>query len=224
MTDGNAPSIHKSVGAAQAAPGEALRSGGRRRGEDVHGRETRDPASRASARRRSVRDGGAYEKIAGAIHFAIDPAVGVHERIADVQQAPRNAQGLVESWGDFYLLRPVNGGARRLLLDVPNRGRKIALAMFNSVARTNDPTTADEFGNGFLLRHGYTVAWVGWQHDVPRQDGLMALTVPRVSGVSGRVRCEFRPNSPVESRLLADRYHVPQPVARLDDPEAELRA
>src|SRR5262249_6894753 len=76
--------------------------------------------------------------------------------------------------------------------------------------------------NGFLMRHGYTVAWVGWQPDVPRQDGLMALTVPRVTGVSGRIRCEFRPNTPAASLPLADRYHIPHPVARPDDPEHEL--
>src|SRR5262249_50822892 len=114
------------------------------------------------------------------------------------------------------------GGNRRLLLDLPNRGRKVALGMFNSTPRSNDPTSRDDFGNGFLMRHGYTVAWVGWQHDVPREDGLMALTVPRVPGVSRRVPCEFRPNKRVEAVPLADRYHIPQPVAQVEDPEAEL--
>ena len=166
--------------------------------------------------------GGAYEKIEGVLHFAVDPAARVHEPIADLGQAPRNARGLVESSADFSLLRPVGGGSRRLLLDVPNRGRKIALGMFNSAPRSNDPATRADFGNGFLMRHGYAVAWIGWQPDVPRRDGMMALTVPRVPGVSERVRCEFRPNARVGVLPLADRYHIPHPVARLDDPEAEL--
>jgi hypothetical protein len=77
----------------------------------------------------------------------------------------------VECAGDFALLRPVdaargNGG---LLLDVPNRGRKIALAMFNSGVRVPDPSAEADFGNGFLMRHGWSVAWIGWQHDVPRR-------------------------------------------------------
>src|SRR5262249_55162803 len=84
------------------------------------------------------------------------------------------------------------------------------------------PATREDFGNGFLMRQGYTVAWTGWQHDVPRQDGMMAMTVPRTAGVSGRVRCEFRPNFRVASLPLADRYHVPYPALQLDDPEAEL--
>ncbi len=165
---------------------------------------------------------GPYEKIEGVLHFAVDAAVPVHEPIADLGLAPRNGRGLVESSADFYLLRPLGGGNRRLLLDVPNRGRKIALGMFNSTPRSNDPTARDDFGNQFLMRHGYTVAWIGWQPDVPRRDGMMALMVPRVPGVSERVRCEFRPNAQVAVLPLADRYHIPHPVARVDDPDAEL--
>jgi len=167
-------------------------------------------------------EAGAYEKLIGVIRFAVDPARPAHRAIADLDRAPRNARGLVESWADFYLLRPVSGGSRRLLLDVPNRGRKMALALFNSVVRSNDPTAREDFGTGFLMRHGWTVAWVGWQPDVPRVDSMMALTVPRVAGVSGRVRCEFHPNAPAASLPLADRYHIPHPVARPDDPAAEL--
>jgi hypothetical protein len=165
---------------------------------------------------------GPYEKLEGVLHFAVDPASPVHEPIADLGLAPRDPSGLVPSSADFYLLRPLGGGSRRLLLDVPNRGRKIALGMFNSAPRSNDPAGPEDFGNGFLMRHGYTVAWVGWQPDVPRRDGMMALTVPRVPGVSERVRCEFRPNARVDALPLADRYHIPHPVARPDDADAEL--
>jgi len=181
-------------------------------------------------RREPVLDGapfgkaGAYEKMVGVLRFATNPSLRANEPIADLGLAPRNAQGLVESSADFYLLRPTGGGNRRLFLDVPNRGRKVALGMFNSTPRSNDPTTREDFGNGFLMRQGYTVAWTGWQHDVPRQDGMMALAVPRARGISGRVRCEFRPNARVATLPLADRYHIPYPAAQLDDPEAELTA
>jgi Alpha/beta hydrolase domain len=166
---------------------------------------------------------GAYEKIEGVLHFAVDPTLRVHEPIADLALAPRNGRGLVESSADFAVLRPLGGGGRRLLLDVPNRGRKIALGMFNSAPRSNDPSTPVDFGNGFLMRRGYTLAWIGWQPDVPRRDGMMALTTPRVAGISERVRCEFRPNARAAVLPLADRYHIPHPVARPDDPgDAEL--
>jgi hypothetical protein len=171
---------------------------------------------------------GAYEKIAGVLHLAVDPTHPTNQDVTDIARAPRNAAGLVEASADFYLLRPVDParGNRRLLLDIPNRGRKVALGMFNSTIRVPDPTTAEDFGNGFLMRHGYTVAWCGWQHDVPRQDGLMALTVPTARGdggpISGPVLCEWRPNSRVESLPMADRYHIAQPTADLTDPAARL--
>jgi hypothetical protein len=121
-------------------------------------------------------------------------------------------------------LRPVEAarGTGALLLDVANRGRKVALGMFNSAVRVPAPTAEEDFGNGFLLRHGYTVAWVGWQHEVPRIDGLMAMGAPVVRGIEGVVRCEWRPNTRVPSLPLADRYHVSQPTADLADPAARL--
>ena len=167
---------------------------------------------------------GAYEKIAGTIRFAVDPAHPLHQRVTDMALAPRNAQGLVEFSGDFYLLKPVDmkKGNGKLLLDVPNRGRKVAIEMFNSTPRVPDPTTAKDFGNGFLMRQGYAVAWVGWQIDVPRQDGLMVLDAPRVPGASGFVRCRLRPNEAAESLPLADRYHIPNACSNLDDPVASI--
>jgi hypothetical protein len=188
---------------------------------------------------------GAYEKVAGIIRFAVDPEHPLHRSITDLSLAPRRGDGTVESRADFYLLRPVDParGNRRLLLDVPNRGRKVALGMFNSAVRVPDPTTPADFGNGFLMRHGYTVAWVGWQPDVPRVDGLMALRGaaegepseknpeltdrerrnPESRGpIVGPVRCEFRPNVATDTLPLADRYHLPQPTVDLDDPDAHL--
>ena len=167
---------------------------------------------------------GAYEKIAGTMRFAVDPMHPVHQRVTDMTLAPRNAEGKVEFSGDFYLLKPVDmkKGNGRLLLDVPNRGRKVAIEMFNSTPRVPDPTTAKDFGNGFLMRQGYSVAWVGWQIDVPRQDGLMVLDAPRVPGVSGFVRCRLRPNERADVLPLADRYHIPNPSIDLDDPDASV--
>jgi hypothetical protein len=167
---------------------------------------------------------GAYEKIAGTLRFAVDPRHPHHADVTDLDRAPRNAAGLVEFSADFYLLRPADAaqGNGALLLDVPNRGRKVALGMLNSTIRVADPASAEDFGNGFLMRHGYTVAWVGWQADVPRVDGLMALDAPVARGITGFARCEFRPNLPAARLPMADRYHVPQPTIALDDPEARL--
>jgi hypothetical protein len=52
----------------------------------------------------------------------------------------------------------------------------------------------------------------------------MALDAPAARGASGRLTCEWRPNLRSDVLPLADRYHLPYPVADLDDPSAELTA
>jgi hypothetical protein len=183
-----------------------------------------------SVTRSSVLDGkpfgasGAYEKLAGTMRFAVDPRDERNARVTDIGLAPRNPQGRVEFAADFYLLKPVDPrkGNGRLLVDCVNRGRKVVLGMLNSAPRVPDPATEEEFGNGFLMRQGYTVAWVGWQVDVPRRDGLMALDAPRADGLVGWLRCEMRPNKRVQRLPLADRYHIPNPTVDLEDPDARL--
>ena len=83
--------------------------------------------------------------------------IEVRSGITDIDLAPRNAQGLVEFSGDFFLLKPVDmrKGNGRLLMDVANRGRKVALGMFNSTPRVPDPSTPEDFGNGFLYQICY---------------------------------------------------------------------
>ena len=77
---------------------------------------------------------GAYEKIVGVLRLGVHPTHPANQAIADLAAAPRSAAGLVECDADFYVLRPRDSarGNRRLLLDVPNRGRKVALGMLNS--------------------------------------------------------------------------------------------
>jgi hypothetical protein len=169
-------------------------------------------------------DAGAYEKIAGTLRFEIDPQHPLHRQITDIALAETNPDGRVAFSSDFYVLKPVDTSKsnRRLLLDIANRGRKVAVARFNSATQIADPTQPSDFGNGFLMRHGYTVAWVGWQADVPRRDGLLALEAPRAKGTVGTIRCELRPNSRVETLALADRYHIPNPTVDIADPGARL--
>ena len=67
---------------------------------------------------------GAYEKIAGRLHYAVDPQNPANARIVDLKLAPRDAAGRVAMAGDFILLKPVDlaKGNHRLLYDVNNRG------------------------------------------------------------------------------------------------------
>ena len=76
------------------------------------------------------------------------------------------------------------------------------------------------------MRHGYTVVWCGWQHDVPAVDGLMRIAVPeaRQGGdpVSGRLLVSSQPNAPSQVQLLSDRGHRPYSSSNLHEPDAAL--
>ena len=53
---------------------------------------------------------------------------------------------------------------------------------------------AAEIGDGFLLRHGFTLLWLGWQFDPPMRDGLMRVHPPvatrNETPITGLVRSE----------------------------------
>lgn len=171
---------------------------------------------------------GAYERIDGTLHFAVDPGHPANRTIVDLDLVPRDEQGRVRFKSDFTLLTPRdqnrgNGGA---LVELPNRGRKLIPRHFNRAAAETPPTARIPDGDGFLFRHGYTVAWIGWQWDVFRDDALMGLDAPHalIEGrpVQGLAVVEIHPTLSEKTRLLANRLHRPNPVADLEDPNAVL--
>ena len=170
---------------------------------------------------------GAYTQIDGTAHFAVDPLHPANETVADIKLAPRNAQGQVEFSADFRILRPVDQGKGngRLLLDVLNRGKALALRNINSAPDVAPDAPMDP-GNGFLMREGYTLVWCGWQHDVPDSPGLLRINVPEAmengKPVSGRIVVTFQPNAVVESQYLSDRMHRAYPANRLEDWESVM--
>jgi hypothetical protein len=167
--------------------------------------------------RSSVLDGksfgntGPYERLRGTAHFAIDPKHKLNRDIVDIQYAPRDSKGLVEFSADVYILRPVHAekGNRTALFEVLNRGKKGLLATFNRAKSSNLPATSEEFGDGLLLRDGYTIVWLGWQNDVPSAPDLMRARFPVAPGIRGLVRAEYTPDSPVNRLPLGDTKHIP---------------
>jgi hypothetical protein len=123
---------------------------------------------------------GAYEKLTGKVYFAVDPDNAHNKIIADLDKAPRNAHGQVEFSADMFILRPkdTSRGNGVVLFDIPNRGGKGALSAFNRAKGSTDPTTEDEFGDGLLMRGGYTVVSIGWEFDIPKKKGLVLLDAP----------------------------------------------
>jgi len=171
---------------------------------------------------------GPYEQLDGTVHFAVDPTHPLNRGITDLHLAPRDANGLVRFAADVCILTPVDAqrGNHRLLLDVPNRGNRLALWMFNHAPRPAVPSAPLDPGNGFLMHQGYTVVWCGWQHDVPAVDGLMRIKVPAAQTadgpISGKILVQFQPNAPSQVQLLSDRLHRPYPATNLHDPDATL--
>jgi hypothetical protein len=134
---------------------------------------------------------GAYEKLQGRVIYAIDPKSAANQGIADVALAPRNADGLVEFAGDFVVVRPVDPAKARtsVLLEVLNRGMTQANHSFFATA-PDTPFNVDKLEgvklqDAMVFEQGFTVAWVGWQFDLPK--GQVQLQVP-VAPVKSVVR------------------------------------
>jgi hypothetical protein len=162
---------------------------------------------------------GAYEKLTGTIEFALDPRNLRNRPIVDLDAAPRDSDGRVHFAADLYVLQPVDPsrGNGTLLFEIANRGRKGILGRFNRAGASQDPTAPNDFGDGFLMKDGYTLVWVGWQFDVEAPS--LRVVAPAVN-VPGRVRISFIPDDRRTEVAPAD---LPQySPATPDDPSATL--
>ena len=108
---------------------------------------------------------GQYEKLAGRFFGEVDPNDPLNALITDIKLAPRNARGMVEYSGNILIIRPVDPtkGNHRLLFEINNRGNILSFGLLNDAAKnSNDPSTAADAGNGFMMRQGYTLVWSAW--------------------------------------------------------------
>ncbi len=185
--------------------------------------------------RKSVLDGklygnvGAYEALCGSARFALDPNHKQNEAIVDLNLAPIDESGRVIFRADVHLLKPVDvaRGNGTVFYNVVNRGRKNILPMFNLASGANMPETAAHFGDGFLMRQGYTIAACGWQADVPSEaegaTNLMTLDAP-VADVTGPVSCEIVVDAETDLHSLGSRYHDPYEPVKDGDAVLTVRA
>ena len=144
-------------------------------------------------------DAGAYEKLTGRAWFEVDPTLERNKAVFDIDRAPLNARRKVEFSADMVILKPVDMalGAKTLFFEVNNRGRKIAFGRMHdtaSDANMNDPVAARDFGNGFLMKRGYVLAWVGWGADIASGDNRLTVNFP-IALENGR---------PVTERILTE--------------------
>src|SRR5215831_5615624 len=139
--------------------------------------------------RADVQDGkpfgraGAYERITGRVYFRVNPS-NIHNRqIVDLAKADHDAANEVEFSADLYLLKPkdMKLGNGSVLFEVSNRGGK------GIVRLVNGANAAEEFGDGFLMRKGFTVAWLGWEYDVGDQNQNVKLYAPIAHGLAAAI-------------------------------------
>src|SRR5262249_26283678 len=134
---------------------------------------------------------GPYEKIEGRVYFKVRPDNAHNQQIVDLDKARRNSQSEVEFSADLYLLKPkdMNRGNGAVLFEISNRGGRGIVSLVNGTG---------EYGDGFLMRQGYVIAWLGWEYDVDRPQGLRAY-LPNAHGANGEeirglVRGDFTPS------------------------------
>ena len=152
---------------------------------------------------------GRYERIRAKAHFTLDPQLAANKLIRDLEFAPLNDKGLVEFSADVEVLKPKDAanGNGTLLLDVVNRGGQ----------------TTGMFTEAFLMEQKFTVAWVGWQWDVPPGSEKMRMYPAIAKGVEGLVRAEFTVHEATRTMNLADRDHQAYPVSNPKDLELTVR-
>src|SRR6188768_2466728 len=87
------------------------------------------------------------------------------EPIPGLDKAARNERGRVEYAAKVTLIFPKDPrrGNGTLLVDVPNRGRAYAIALYNSPRGEPFQSGNLEQGTGFLQDRGFSVAEVTWE-------------------------------------------------------------
>jgi len=175
---------------------------------------------------------GAYERITGRVFFAFDPSDRHDRQIVDLGRAPRNAQGEVEAWSEFVMLRPVDPSRASgvTLLDVVNRGL-MTLGVFHLGAnRELSPDSAGYYGDALLLRRGLTLVMLGWQWDIrPDAPGLhfhAPVAGDAAHPITGLVRSDITVDAPTRTiplgHVVGSSLALAYPVSDTSDPKNQL--
>jgi hypothetical protein len=147
---------------------------------------------------------GPYWKILGTFEGELDPADRRNAVIADINLVP----GRVAYKANFFLLRPADlrKGNGKLFYNFNNRGNKQIFNWLNDGTTSDNPTTAEHFGNGFLMRYGYSVALSGWAGDVRPAPNVMSIEVPTAfnrdgTSITGKVVAERIPSATTQTTI-----------------------
>ena len=173
-------------------------------------------------------DAGGYERITGRVYFSLAVANAHNRRIVDLDKAVNVKNGEVEFSSDFIAIRPKdpNKSNGAMLLEVPNRGRSRIIALVDG----GNWDIANDAGDAWLLRNGYTVAALGWQWDAAGQDALgFHAPIAKENGktITGLLRGDLMPSKvmeeiPLGHLILGSIGGTEYAVAAPDDPRDTL--
>jgi hypothetical protein len=171
---------------------------------------------------------GAYERIAGRVYFSVSVSNPHNRRIVDLNNAVNLKNGEVEFSADFIALRPKDAHKSNgsLLLEVPNRGHARILSLLDG----GDWNAANDAGDGWFLRQGFTYVSLGWQWDAAGSDALrLYAPIAKENGraISGLLRGDLMPSKamleiPLGHLILGNIGGTEYPVANPDDPRNVL--
>ena len=171
---------------------------------------------------------GGYERITGRAYFSLPVANPHNRRIVDLNNAVNVKNGEVEFSADFIAVRPKDAhkGNGSLLLEVPNRGRGRILSLVDG----GDWDLANDAGDAWLLRNGFTIVSLGWQWDAAGADALRFFApMARENGktITGLLRGDLMPSAmmpeiPLGHFILGNIGGTEYPVFAPDDPRNVL--
>jgi hypothetical protein len=166
---------------------------------------------------------GPYERITGRVYFALPVANSHNRRIVDLGNAVNLKNGEVEFSSDFVAVRPKDAhkGNGSMVLEVPNRGRGRIIALVDG----GDWDLANDAGDAWLLRNGFTIVSLGWQWDAAGQGALQFFApVAKENGktITGLLRGDLMPSTvmpeiPLGHLIMGNIGGSEYPVAAPDD-------
>ena len=93
----------------------------------------------------SIGNIGTFNYVQGYALDVIDPANALNAAITDIQNAQKDANGLVDVLFNFYIVLPTNlaNGNGKIIADIPNRSNKTATAVNrNPISGVNGATAS----------------------------------------------------------------------------------
>lgn len=177
---------------------------------------------------KSFGDVGPYEGITGRVYFSVSVANPHNKRIVDLANAVNLKNGEVEFSADFIAIRPKDAhkGNGSMILENPNRGHSRIISLVDG----GNWNVANDAGDAWLLRNGFTVVSLGWQWDAVGDDALrLYAPIAKENGkiITGLLRGDLMPSKemaeiPLGHLITGNMGGSEYPVASPDDPRNVL--